>query len=217
MRHPTSHLKKLKKAISQARKITSSVPEHGSTTDLHHLKVQSYILLSHAAIEEYLEELGREVAREARKQFSTRGRITRSMVALVMTKVLDEISKKVDKSRDTISVDMISDMDDFSHDAVNLYEQQLRENHGIREPNQKRILLPIGVSPEKTDTATMNMMDAYGLIRGELAHKFTLIRTEHTLNSVETTLTEIIKGIANFDKAACDALRVGMSKKDLTA
>jgi len=183
---------------------------HESVTALDHLKVQSYILLAHAAIEEYLEGLGREVAREARRRFKSQGLITHALVALIAAKALDDVA---DKARKRVSEDLSSNLDVFSELALNKYEGDLNSNHGILEKNQKNILLPIGVNPETTDTSLMNTMNAFGMTRGAIAHSFAMIRVEHTAGDVNNTLKTMLSSIANYDKAACEALNYRMTKK----
>lgn len=208
MKSPTEHLSALRKSIKQARTIVSRVPAERSETDLHHLKVQAFIMLTHAALEEYLENLGRSVAIEARRSFSKDGQITHSLVSLVASKLIDDLPEK---SKKNLSKDLISNLDSFSKEAVNRYEDVLKDNHGIRHHNQSKILIPIGVDPEKTDVITANTLDSYGAWRGSLAHTFSLIRTEHTLGDTNKNLSVILDGLETFDRAACKALSFGMT------
>ncbi|CCB64303.1 HEPN domain-containing protein [Hyphomicrobium sp. MC1] len=209
MRHPTDMLKKLKMEIRQAGKIVAGVPTTGSVTPLHHLKVQSFILLSHAAFEQYLEELGRQIARDARRQFKAKGRISKVLVTLMTAKALDDVA---DKARKRVTEDIVHNLDVFSELALSRYEKMLGDNHGICEQNQKNILLPIGVDPEMIDTSLMNTLNAFGKMRGTIAHTFAMVRTEHTLSDVNATLSLILGSIGSFDQAACSALKLGMAK-----
>lgn len=211
MRQPTKHLRKLKRSLAQAEKIASRVPEHGSITPLHHLKVQSFVLLSHAAFEEYLEELGRDTAREARRQFKSSGRVTYALVALVTAKLIDEVA--LEKAKKRITEELISNLDVFSESALNRYEAVVRDNNGILERNQKNILYPIGIDPEATDTVLMNALHAYGQSRGSIAHSFSMVRTEYTLGGVKSDIATLLAAISSYDKAACDSLNLSLRKQ----
>lgn len=48
---------KLELALAEARGIILGLPEHDVASRLHELKLKSYVLLCHAAIEEYLERV----------------------------------------------------------------------------------------------------------------------------------------------------------------
>jgi hypothetical protein len=103
-------------------------------------------------------------------------------------------------------------LDVFSELAITRYEKTLQENNGILEYNQKNILLPIVVDPQTSDTHLMNTMNAYGKTRGAIAHKFAMIRTEHTLGDVAGTINLMLNSIASYDKAACASLSLAMSR-----
>lgn len=97
MNHPTKQLRQLKKSIQQARRIVAGVPPLACSTPLQHLKLQAFVMLSHSALEDYLEQLGREVVREARRRFNSQGRITHTLVALVTAKAIVDLNDKASK------------------------------------------------------------------------------------------------------------------------
>ncbi|WP_089132128.1 hypothetical protein [Sphingorhabdus sp. SMR4y] len=82
METPTLLYQQMIRNIDHARKLVSNVEPNGCKTDLQHLKLRSFVLLTHSIIEEYIEDLGREVAVEARKEFK-KGKITKALVALI--------------------------------------------------------------------------------------------------------------------------------------
>lgn len=204
MKHPTNQLKRLKKSLSEAATILRRVPSAGSQTTLDHLKVQSYVLLAHAAFEEYLETLGYDCALEARNIVDSQRKITMSLLGLVSAKLIRDLSDKAKQRSATVGI--VSNIAIFSVEAMNEYHGLVGGNHGIKADDQKKLLLPIGVDPEVVDLATMNNLDAFGALRGGIAHKFSAIRNELTRSDVESKVKIILTGIVQFDKAACAAL-----------
>jgi hypothetical protein len=165
--------------------------------------------LTHAALESYFEELGKGAAMKARELFKKNGVITHSLVSLIAAKTLSEISGK---SKRKVSESLVSNLAMFSEESCNEYVRVLNQNNGIKTQNLKDILIPVGVDPEKIDLVTTNSLNAYGVSRGEIAHLFVAIRSEHTVSSVNSALSGVVKGIESFDQAVCNALAHSMKK-----
>lgn len=186
--------------------ITGGVDLLGCQTDLQHLKLQAYILLCHAALEQYVEDLGTAAALTARTQFSKSGVITKTLVALISSKLVGDLSEK---NKQKLTSELSSNIEEFSKEALNRYLAVVRGNNGIVDKDQKKVLIPIGVDPESVDLVLMNNLHAFGSKRGDVAHKFRVQRTD-TLTAVATDLKAILDGIIAYDEAACDALRSRM-------
>lgn len=207
MKSPTTHYKVLLGSLRKARLITGGINRLGCASDLQHLKLQSYILLCHSALEQYIEDLGMSAAHSARISFKTSGVITKTLVALISSKLIEDLPPK---SKVKIASDLNSNLDEFSQEAFNRYRYVISSNNGIVHRDQKNIFVPIGVDPETLDIVLMNNLHAFGTKRGDVAHKFKVQRTE-TLTAVETDLKTIVSGIITYDQAVCAALKSRMS------
>lgn len=206
MKSPTSHYRSLISALKKAKSITGGVNKLGCETDLQHLKLQSYILLCHSALEQYLEDLGLAAAQTARDTYANSGIITKTLIALISSKLVDDLPEK---SKVKTLAGLSSSVEEFSKEAFNRYRKVVLANNGIVDRDQKSLLIPIGVSPEDIDLVLMNNLHAFGAKRGDVAHKFKVRRTE-TLTAVNTDLTTISTSIIAYDQAVCDALRARM-------
>ncbi|MFC4655673.1 HEPN domain-containing protein [Rheinheimera marina] len=203
MKSPTQYYRTLISSLRKANKITRGINKLGCETDLQHLKLQSYILLCHSALEQYIEDLGLAAAQEARAIYSRSGIITKTLVALISSKLIDDISEK---SKSRLSADLSSDIEEFSKEAFNRYRSVVTSNNGIVDRDQKKLLIPIGVNPEAIDVVLMNNLHSFGAKRGDVAHKFKVQRTD-TLTAVDTDLNTIVSGLASYDQAVCEALK----------
>lgn len=206
MKSPTRQYKDLKKALKNAKKITRGVNMHECKSDLQFLKLHSYILLCHSAIEEYIEKLGEAVALEARKIFVQDGVITKSLVALVSAKIIDDLPEK---SRKKISSDLVGNIEEFSKEAFNRYRSIVVGNNGITIKDQAAVFLPIGVDPEITDFVLMQAMNSFGAKRGEVAHSFK-VRRNDTLADVMASVNTIENLLSGYDLAACKCISARM-------
>lgn len=178
----------------------------GCQTDLQHLKLQSYILLCHAALEQYVEDLGLDAALKSREIFSSTGILTKTLVALISSKLVNELSEK---SKSKISSELVSNIDEFSKEAFNRYRSVVQSNNGITDRDQDKILMPIGVDPLSVDVVLRSNLNSFGQKRGDVAHKFKVKRND-TLTSVQTDLATIKESIVAYDEAVCMALRMRM-------
>ncbi|MHA3902814.1 HEPN domain-containing protein [Castellaniella sp. WN] len=206
MKSPTIHYRELLRSLKKARLITRGVDDLGCNTDLQHLKLQAYILLCHAALEQYIEELAFSAAKEARARYARSGIITKTLVALISSKLVDDVSTK---GRMKLTADLCSNVEVFSKEAFNRYSDVVKSNNGIVDRDQRKILVPVGVDPECVDLVLMNNLHQFGAKRGDVAHKFKVQRTD-TLSSVETEIKTIVSGIKSYDQAVCEALKSRM-------
>jgi len=206
MKSPTLHHRALVSSLRKAKLITGGINELGCETNLQHLKLQAYILLCHSALEQYIEDLGLSAAKAARTTYANSGIITKTLVALISSKLIDELPEK---SKAKLTEELSSNIEEFSKEAFNRYRAVVSSNNGIVDRDQKKILVPIGVDPATVDLVLMNNMHAFGAKRGDVAHKFKVQRTD-TLTAVRTDLTTIVTGIIAYDQAVCDALKSRM-------
>lgn len=206
MKSPTPHYRALIGSLRKAKLITGGVNKLGCETDLQHLKLQAYILLCHSALEQYIEELGLAAAEAARVKYRGSGVITKTLVSLISSKLIDDLPEK---SKSKLSAGLSANVEEFSKEAFNRYRAVVVSNNGIVKRDQQNILIPIGVDPETIDLVLMNNLHGFGAKRGDVAHKFKVRRSE-TLTAVETDLTTIINGIIAYDRAVCDALKSSM-------
>lgn len=204
MRTPTKHLKALRKALDEAEHLVDGVDKHIPKTSLERLKIRSYVLLTHAAIEEYIETLVLDVALEARNRFKKSGTISRALVSLISAKLIDDVKGK---SKHKLSSDLVANIEIFSGEAYNRFLNEIKDNHGIKRQNQCRVFYPIGVDPEIEDSALMSTLDSYGIKRGDVAHNFHRITTELSLSDAMTAVKVIKRDIEIYDKAAVMGLR----------
>ena len=80
MKSPTTHYRLLVNSLKKARLIIRGVNKLGCTTDLQHLKLQAYILLCHAALEQYIEDLALSAAKSARDIYVKKGVVTKTLL-----------------------------------------------------------------------------------------------------------------------------------------
>ena len=209
MKSPTEPYKTLKASLQNVQKILARVPENGCVSPLDHLKVQSYVLLAHAAFEQYIEEIVAVVSREAHSQLKKDGRVCRAMLSLVASEAMLQVDDAT--ARRKIKSSLASDLLGFASGAVSNLTRDIKANHGVTSADQKKLLLQIGVDPEEVDLAVSAALNAFGTKRGSIAHKFKM-KTSETRSSVLSETKQIFNGLISIDAAACLQLKEGMAK-----
>lgn len=208
MKSPTDAYKALKLSLRDIKVILNRVPLYECNTKGQIVKVKSYILLCHAAFEQYLERICVDVSNEAVEKFNDKGRISKVIVSMTAYETIAQIDDNISRRR--ITLDVAQNFQTFVNQARVNINNQVDRNHGVRIQNQKQMLQPIGVDPEETDLATANALDAFGSKRGEIAHTFRIHRVE-TRSSAENEVRTIFRGLRFFDVEACKNLGIGMT------
>lgn len=139
-------------------------------------RARGYRLLVHAEIESYLEDQAIQVIKDKIDAW----RINRTPSNLILSFLAcyhsgwvesdDDNNLRIielSKSRKRIK-EVISEIID---QAQAQFIQILRNNHGVREKNLKKLILPTGVELSDLDPSWIADLDDFGKQRGEIAHK----------------------------------------------
>ncbi|WP_334312322.1 HEPN domain-containing protein [Cognatishimia sp. SS12] len=171
---------------------------------MDHLKVQSFVLLSHAAFEQYIEELVSEISKKALSELKNNDEVCRALLCLVASEAMLQVDKEV--ARRKIRSTAASDLVGFASEAYTNLTRDIKSNHGVTTADQRKLLLQVGIDPEEVDLNVSAALNAFGTKRGNIAHKFK-IQTSETRSSVLAETDQIFEGLLNFDKAGCVQLK----------
>lgn len=122
----------------------------------------AFRLLAHAEIEACIEDLARDVVNGCYATFTQHGRVAIPVAALCATyggKLL-----KVDRSAS-------EPLSDIVNSSVSSHYQEIRNNHGIKEENVCKLLLPLGVKHSSLDPSWLANLTSFGSRRGDAAHR----------------------------------------------
>lgn len=134
----------------------------GSYTELEYIKARAFVLLSHGALEDYIEAVCMEVADAAIAAFSADEKPRRAIVTLV--------HYGAEKDPSTVSPSGPWQI----RAALKASRQQLLRwrdaNNGIKEKDVLRLLLPIGLKESEMGVVWLQSMSELGSLRGRVAH-----------------------------------------------
>lgn len=167
---------------------------------------RAYRVLSHAEIEAYVEERVAFVVKHSLSEWKRTGRVNRTILGLVAF-----CGKTMDVPPDTLSpqkgqekswLDRV-ELNKKIDSAAESFFYALRENHGIKEANILRLVIPIGVDQSSLDPAWLADMNSFGAMRGEAAHlSQTSPSVKNTPHPVEelARVNSLLNGLLKLDE-----------------
>jgi hypothetical protein len=147
--------------------------------------LRAYLLLVHAEIEAYFEEISENKAKSAFRYWELNRTMSNVLLALVSfcenSFTDQELETRINK-------------------ALTSYIHKLKKNHGIRERNLLEILLPVGIEYSSIDTTWLNTMTFFGSNRGDVAHSTASVQQPLDPVILKNSVTLILAEINNIHK-----------------
>ena len=157
----------------------------GSYSNKEQDDLRAFLLLIHAEIESYFEEVSENKVKTAFKNWKAKR--SRSNVLLSLVSFCgDDIHGK--------------DLEDRIHKALTLYISKLKKNHGIKGNNILDILLPVGIEHNSIDLTWLNTMTSFGTNRGEVAHSTAAVQQPLDPVTLKNTVMLIMTEVKKMDQ-----------------
>jgi hypothetical protein len=155
--------------------------------------VRAFCVLSHAEIENFLEDLATKLLNYSNKIWNEQKIVNITTVALCAQ------YEFIDK-HETTETKLGKIFRDFRSEIVN--------NHGIKEKNIFNMFVPLGIERTLIDSAFLATMDSFGEHRGKMAH--TSYRTQQAIDiSTEIgTINVVLEGLAEFERVVFETISI---------
>jgi hypothetical protein len=147
--------------------------------------VRAYLLLVHAELEAYFEEISEEKAKTAFRKWKgnrVKSNILISLVSFYENKIVER------------NIELRVNM------ALTHFIRCLRQNHGIKEENVLSMLLPIGLEHSDIDTAWLNTITSFATSRGEIAHTAAKVQQPIDPATLKFTVEKILEEVRVIDE-----------------
>jgi len=164
----------------------------GSYTDREKNLIRGYRLLVHAEIEYYFEAIAKEIVLSSQQKW-----VKTRKPSHILTALFAFTSNKNPDIPETYDDKQHIFLEDRITNSVSTFMGYLNQNHGIKQKNLLKILLPLGISITDIDPTWLMDMDTFGDDRGDVAHKS--IKVQNSIDPysekkrVERFLSEIQK------------------------
>ena len=162
-------------------------------------------MLVHAEIESYLEDVARDAVIQAIKAWKSNRKPSTILLAFLASyhsgwntneSREDEDILRLAKSRTRVK-DSINEAIDI---AQKQYITSIKNNHGVKEVNFKRLVIPLGIDIDQLDGTWLTNLDSFGASRGETAHQTK--RTTGQINPKDelNTVKSLLQGLQTLDE-----------------
>jgi HEPN superfamily RiboL-PSP-like protein len=158
---------------------------------------RAYRLLVHAEIESYLEDRSKDLAVRATRQFKSDRRPRKVVLNLLS---FHSRGKAIDESKMlSLYASGAEHVDDSLDSAAAAYHYSVQQNHGVKQTDLMKLLLPLGFQPSGLDALFIATLDSFGTNRGEVAH--TSIKTQQQIDPKTEldTVSLLLKHLENID------------------
>lgn len=166
----------------------------------------AYCVLAHAEIEAYLEDRAWDTALTAVRAWKNNNRVSKTLLALISFsgRLMDRPPSSISPEKSSqgqwdekIKLGKKVDL------ATNDFYHVVLQNHGVKEENIIRLLLPIGIDSEDLDTVLVADLNSFGGRRGMITHKAS--KTFRTTGQIdpkeeEKTIRGLVKDMVSFDR-----------------
>ena len=92
-------------------------------------------------------------------------------------------------------------IDDVVKRAVEHYRSLIKSNHGIKERNLEKLLVPVGIELTTLNQTWLNDMDSFGWTRGKMAHTSRLVmKSPPDPKTQKTAVDNLLVGLKDLDE-----------------
>lgn len=171
----------------------------------------AYRVFAHAEIESYLEDRVWDTVQTAKNIWDNQGKASGVLLCVIafsgqemeappdtLTPLKGKKNLPEDKLKITKKIDI----------AIRCFKSVIDQNHGIKETNLLKLLLPIGIDSDDLDKVWLLNMDTFGEERGEIAHS-SGIKTKKTPNPADELerVKQIIQELEKVDQLITNLLK----------
>jgi hypothetical protein len=171
----------------------------------------AYRVFAHAEIESYLEDRVWHTVLTAKNIWDNQGKASRVLLCVIafsgqemeappdtITPLKGNKNVSLDKLKITKKIDI----------AIRCFKSVIDQNHGIKETNLLKLLLPIGIDSDDLDKVWLLNMDTFGEERGQIAHS-SAIKTKQPPNPADELerVKQIIQELEKVDQLITNLLK----------
>lgn len=203
----SARYKELSKRLTQLRKnlLPKDFDPTGSYSAYKLDRARGYRLLAHAEIEAYIEDIAKESAATAFSEFKNKNKASQ-IITSIQAMIPNDFPCVSDyiKNRRKYQFKYINER---VENSIKKYGAIIDGNHGIKEDNVLKILLPLGINESSIDTILLNDLNTLGSSRGEVAHTSHRIQKQIDPKRELQMVKRILLELRNIDTLVSDAAK----------
>jgi hypothetical protein len=150
-------------------------------------RIHAYVVLAHAELEVYLEKLVLFAADQAKRKSSA------TVCQPIMSRLIFYKSAQAKDKLETATLESING-------AFSFFEKVVERNNGIKSTNILQLFLPLGVNHSDLDPILLANLDAFGIMRGQIAHTAARLEQGASPSSEKSRVINIIQDLSHLDQ-----------------
>ncbi|WP_290525924.1 HEPN domain-containing protein [Alcanivorax sp.] len=182
----------------------------GDYSDRQLDRTRGYRVLVHAEIESYLEDVAREAVTQAIQKWKSNKKPSTILLAFLAAYHSGWNSNDDRENEEIVRLAKArSRVKDSINEAIDIAQKQyitnVRDNHGVKEKNFKRLIIPLGIEIDELDGTWLTNLDNFGASRGETAHKTKRATGQINPEDEYKTVQSLVKGLKELDEKILQA------------
>ncbi|MEU3952495.1 HEPN domain-containing protein [Streptomyces achromogenes] len=172
----------------------------GSYGDEVYEHTRAFRVLAHAEFESFIEDRVIEVVDNAISQWKAAGSITASLLAMMAYR---ESAPAIPESLSGAAArpaKFPSLAARVEAARTELHRYARNQNHGIKEKNLLRLLLPIGIQEAEIDATWLSAAEAWATARGDAAHKGAKMQVRPDPQNELKVVNLVLEGFRDLDE-----------------
>ena len=157
----------------------------GNYTKVESDLIKSYLLLVHAEIEAYFEDKAKEKAQKALLKWKVERKKSNCLIAIMAYAGNDLTYEKLPKENS-------NNLEFRVNKAVSHFLSLLNKNNGVKQNDILNVMIPIGIELSEFDETWLNIMDAFGMARGNIAHNSLKVQNQLDRNTEKSRINNFI-------------------------
>jgi hypothetical protein len=171
-----------------------------------HVRSISFRIIVHAEIEAFIEDRTADLLSAAWAEWTGR-RVTTDVVVGLLAYGGVATFLPPDSLGGATEQKAYNDMHTVIQKAQNVWRQNHKNNHGIKEENVLALMLPLGIKHTDLDTTLLADLTSYGSARGQVAHKSNAYTTQYADPKEEFERAKnLVAGLHKLDELISEAL-----------
>ncbi|MGW4596434.1 HEPN domain-containing protein [Streptomyces sp. NPDC004457] len=175
----------------------------GSYEDSVYEHTRAFRVLAHAEFESFIEDRAVEVADQAVFKWKSAGSISLSLLAILAYResspaVPESLSEAAARPTKFPSLEARVDAA-----RTDLHRYARNQNHGIKEKNLLRLLLPLGIQEMEIDSAWLSATETWATARGDAAHKGAKMQVQPDPQNEIKVVNLVLEGFRDLDEQMC--------------
>lgn len=168
-------------------------------------RARGFRLLAHAEIEAFIEDVTFQIAKQSVSNWVNQRVASGSLFCLIAHYHsgfgidLDEQPAFSSASRPRVK----EAIEEVVAVALKQYRAIHDQNHGVREENIYRLVLPIGIRKDDLDPLWITNLNEFGKSRGDVAHRAVKVHQQIDPRNEWQVVSNLIEGLEQLDELIC--------------